>query len=99
MFKNFANQLETGLKEPDDGLSLYGPAKKKMVKSDQTVSLPDIHKSPKADTGSGERSRRSSRKEGEGKSSSRKADTGSGDRKSGSNRSSKAEAKADEAPP
>jgi hypothetical protein len=45
MFRNFATQLETGLKDgtPRDAASIKNGSKK-MSKSDNTVSLPNIHK-------------------------------------------------------
>merc|ERR1719424_620067 len=43
MFRTFANQLETGLK---DGTPRDGHKPKKLTKSDNTVSLPNIHKTP-----------------------------------------------------
>merc|ERR1719171_1090089 len=57
MFRTFATQLESGLKDgtPRDA----GKAQKKLSKSDQTVSLPDIHKTPGSD-----RSGRKSKAEG-----------------------------------
>merc|ERR1711959_795685 len=50
MFRNFANQLETGLKEgtPRESYAI-GDKKgqgKRLSKSDQTVSLPNIHQKP-----------------------------------------------------
>merc|ERR1719456_470509 len=66
MFRNFANQLETGLKEgtPRDAAAL-GDRKgssKKLSKSDQTVSLPNIHQKPP------------SQRSGSGRASAKKAD-------------------------
>jgi len=50
MFRNFATQLETGLKEGTprtDALKDRSKSgSKKLSKSDQTVSLPDIHQQP-----------------------------------------------------
>merc|ERR1719310_609907 len=48
MFKNFATQLETGLKEgtPRDTAAIKNGAKSKMSKSEGSVSLPNIHKPP-----------------------------------------------------
>merc|ERR1719161_3515032 len=48
MFRNFAQQLEANLKEatPRDPAQLLLHQKRKMSKSEQTVSLPDIHKRP-----------------------------------------------------
>merc|ERR1711934_1234933 len=46
MFRNFASQLETGLKDgtPRDGGSVKNGSSKKLTKnSDQSVSLPNIH--------------------------------------------------------
>jgi len=45
MFRNFANQLETGLKEttPRDFGALKDKKSGRLSKSDQTVSLPNIH--------------------------------------------------------
>jgi len=45
MFRTFATQLETGIKEtPRDGKVRTGDKKKTLSKSDQTASLPNIHK-------------------------------------------------------
>merc|ERR1711904_721082 len=50
MFRNFATQLETGLKEgtPRDAAAVKDrkSSSKRLSKSDQTVSLPDIHQKP-----------------------------------------------------
>merc|ERR1719281_1733930 len=50
MFRGFANHLETSLKEtPRDAPAIAGakpPTGKRLSKSDQTASLPDIHKTP-----------------------------------------------------
>merc|ERR1711959_341007 len=48
MFRTFATQLETGLKEgtPRDAAALSDKGSKKLSKSDQTASLPDIHQKP-----------------------------------------------------
>merc|ERR1719235_1320592 len=59
MFRNFANQLESGLKEgtPRDSAAIgyKQGSSKKLSKSDQTVSLPNIHKDkpPSQRSGSG----------------------------------------------
>merc|ERR1712224_715636 len=60
MFRNFATQLETGLKEgtPRDSASIKGGSKK-MSKSEGTVSLPNIHKPPSGRQGSTHGSHRS----------------------------------------
>jgi len=48
MFKNFASQLESGLKEgtPRDSAAIKNGSKSKMSKSEGSVSLPNIHKPP-----------------------------------------------------
>merc|ERR1719310_980334 len=48
MFRNFATQLETGLKDgtPRDTAAIKNGAKSKMSKSEGSVSLPNIHKPP-----------------------------------------------------
>merc|ERR1719247_2546116 len=48
MFKNFATQLESGLKEgtPRDSAAIKNGSKSKMSKSEGSVSLPNIHKPP-----------------------------------------------------
>jgi len=48
MFRNFAQQLESGLKRDDTVRDLHNipPQKKKLIKSDATVSLPDISHKP-----------------------------------------------------
>merc|ERR1712025_1018598 len=49
MFKTFASQLETGLKDgtPRDGGAIKNGSSKKLTKNtDQSVSLPNIHKPP-----------------------------------------------------
>jgi len=43
MFRQFAAQLEAGMKEQDSARELYKRRTKTMTKSDATVSLPDIH--------------------------------------------------------
>merc|ERR1719171_684741 len=53
MFKQFATQLESGLK---DGTPRAEP--KKLSKSDQTVSLPDIHKKDSGSNRSGRKSQK-----------------------------------------
>merc|ERR1712195_181806 len=47
MFRNFASQLETGLKDgtPRDAAAIKSSSKK-MSKTDGAVSLPNIHKPP-----------------------------------------------------
>merc|ERR1719310_527002 len=48
MFRNFATQLETGLKDgtPRDGGAIKNGSSKKLSKNEQSVSLPNIHKPP-----------------------------------------------------
>jgi len=55
MFKTFATQLETGLKEgtPRGGQQIQNGSKKGMSKNEQSVSLPNIHKPPSGRAGSG----------------------------------------------
>jgi len=43
MFRQFAAQLEAGMKEQDSARDLYKKRTKTMTKNDATVSLPDIH--------------------------------------------------------
>jgi len=45
MFRQFAAQLEAGMKEQDSARELYKRRTKTLSKSDGTVSLPDIHSS------------------------------------------------------
>merc|ERR1719171_296541 len=54
MFRTFATQLETGLK---DGTPRDSKPQKKLSKSDQTVSLPDIHKKDNGSNRSGRKSK------------------------------------------
>merc|ERR1719252_16188 len=53
MFRNFATQLESGLKDgtPRDAASIKGGSKR-MSKTDGSVSLPNIHKPPSGKTSS-----------------------------------------------
>merc|ERR1711907_890428 len=48
MFRTFATQLETGLKDgtPRQDAALKNGSKKGMAKNEQSVSLPNIHKPP-----------------------------------------------------
>jgi len=55
MFRTFATQLESGLK---DGTPRDAAPQKKLSKSDQTVSLPDIHKTPTGSNRSGRKSQK-----------------------------------------
>jgi hypothetical protein len=52
MFRNFATQLESGLKDgtPRDGASIKNGSSKKLSKNEQSVSLPNIHKPPSGRT-------------------------------------------------
>jgi len=58
MFRNFAAQLETGLKEgtPRDAAALKDGKSRKLSKSDNTVSLPNIHQKQSGSRGGSNRS-------------------------------------------